>query len=190
MTLPAIVRTTCSLGRYSIHRMILLMTTHTPAHRERLAAASDRHRLHVTMAIATHLLHRLALLKIKTLDMAFMIEAHEVGKIMHLLPRDRLLGFPILKQFLDAGCFLYRLNALMAADTLLQRRNTRRHAAPRISVAIHAIDLHATLGSVAGMAIMGKLNRLIDLRTQIISGGKRLNDIGSIAAGRNKQHGK
>lgn len=190
MALPAIIRALCSPGGYSVFRVILLMTAHTPAHREWLAAASDCHRLHIAMAIATNLLHWLALLKIETLDMAFMIETHEVGKVMHLLPGDRFFGFPIFEQFLDAGRFLYRFDVLVAADAFLRRRDARRHAAARISVAIHAIDLHATLRSITGMAIMGKLNGLLDLGAQIVSGGKRLRNIGSMAASSNKQQGK
>ena len=171
MALPAIVRALCSPGGYSVFGVILLMTAHTPAHREWVAAASDCHRLHITMTIATNLLHWLALLKIKTLNMALVMKTHEIGQVMHLLPGNRLLRFPIFEQFLDAWRFPYRLDALMAADALLRWRDTCRHTAARIRVAIHAIDLHAALSSVTGVAIMGKLNRLINLGSQIVSSG-------------------
>jgi hypothetical protein len=49
------------------------------------------------VAKAAHLLNRAALLKIEALNVPFVIKAHEIWEIMHLLPRDRFFCFPVLK---------------------------------------------------------------------------------------------
>ena len=97
-----------------------------------------------------------------------MTEAHEVRKIMHLLPGNGLFGIPVFEQFLDARLVSHRLDALMAAYAFLHRGNTRHQTATGIGMAIHAIDFHPALVMVTGMAEVRELNRLRDSWANII----------------------
>src|ERR1700687_55786 len=117
------------LVAYRIELVILFMTVDAPSHGDGLDAPRRGHRAHIAVAIAAGLPRRALLLEDEALDMALMIEAHEIRLIVHLLPRDGLLLVPVIKQKLDARLILDRLDVLVTADAFVEARNPGHRAA-------------------------------------------------------------
>src|SRR5208283_5333370 len=134
-------------------------------------AARSGHRAHVAVAIAADLPRRALLIEDETLDMALMIEAHEIRLIVHLLPRNGLLLVPVIEQHLDARLVLDGFDVLMAADAFAQARNSGNRAAPRVRVTVHAVDSH-----FFHVDIVGKFDGLRD------DGPERVVAVGCLAA--------
>jgi hypothetical protein len=57
-------------------------------------------------------------------------------------------------------------------------------------MAVHAIYLHTAFCGITSVAIMGKLNWLLDFRTQVVSCSEGLRRINGIAASGHNQSNK
>ena len=85
---------------------------------------------------------------------------------------------------------VWEMICVVAAYAFLQRRNAGHNAAPGVGMAIHAIDLHAAFVCISGMTVMGELNGLVNLGTQVVGGGKGLRCSVCLAGHSHQQPGK